>query len=106
MTYAHGRRRFTGDFQLRYRAYARDHSMTPEQMLVFDRECCPYSLLKPYFLWLSRKRFEWGQLNAEHVVRGVKEEAEFERWLDQIAPPSNVLACECHLKLNAPDRRR
>jgi hypothetical protein len=97
---AYGRTRFSGDFQFRYRVYARDHSMTPEQMLGHDGECCPYALLKPYFLWLSCKRFEWGQQNPNHGVHGVKEEAEFEHWLDQIAPASNALTCECHLKLN------
>lgn len=101
-----GRARSTGDFQLRYRAYARDHGMSSERMLTHDRECCPNALLKPYLLWLSRKRFEWGQLNPDRVVHSVKEDAEFERWLDQILPASDAITCECHVKLIRPGHRR
>ncbi len=101
-----GQVRVTGNFQLRYRAYARDHGMSPEQMLSHDRGCCPDSLLKPYFLWLSRKWYEWGRLAPEQPFHGIKEEAAFERWLDQLIPASDAVTCECHLKLIRPRHRR
>ena len=101
-----GRTRYKGDFQLRYCAYARDHGMTSEQMLVLDKDRCPDALLTPYFLWLSGKWFEWGQLNPDREVHGVKEEAEFERWLDQRAPASDGFTCECHMTLSVSGHRR
>ena len=90
---------FRGDTQLRYRAYARDHSMTQEQMRTNDREMCPDSLLLPYLAWLSRKWYDWGKLNPDRTIRGAKEHADFDRWLEQLTPSSNAITCECHLKL-------
>lgn len=98
--------RFTGDFQLRYRAYAHDHGMTAEQMLMHDRECCPDALLMPCFLWLSRKWFQWGQQNPQPNFHHPAAEAQFEHWLDQLAPESDAVTCECHQKLVASRRRR
>lgn len=92
---------FSGDTQLRYRAYARDHSMTPEQIRAHDREVCPDSLLLPYLSWLSRKWYEWGKLNPARTARGPKEHADFDQWLEQLVPASNAINCECHMKLPA-----
>ena len=92
---------FSGDTQLRYRAYARDHSMTPEQIRAHDREVCPDSLLLPYLSWLSLKWYEWGRLNPARTARGPKEHADFDQWLEQLVPASNAINCECHMKLPA-----
>jgi hypothetical protein len=89
--------RFKGDFQLRYGAYSRDHGMTREQMLVYDRRCYPFTLLTPYFHWLSGKRLEWERLNPGRRVESGKEHADFGRWLEQLAPYSNAITCECHV---------
>jgi hypothetical protein len=96
---------FTGDTQLRYRAYARDHGMTPDQIHTHDRELCPDALLLPYLSWLNRKWYEWGILNPGRAARGPKEHVEFDRWLEQLAPALNAITCECHVKLGSIRRR-
>lgn len=90
---------FAGDTQLRYRGYARDHSMTPEQIRANDREICPDSLLLPYLSWLSKKWYEWGKLNPDRTIHGPKEHADFDRWLEKLTPSANAITCECHVKL-------
>lgn len=90
---------FAGDTQLRYRAYARDHGMTPEQIRSNDREICPDSLLLPYLSWLSKKWYEWGKLNPDRAIRGPKEHADFDRWLEELTPGLNAITCECHMRL-------
>jgi hypothetical protein len=89
-------RTLTGDFQLRYRAYAYDHGMTPDQMLAHDKKCCPFALLTPYLFWISRKWLEWGRLYPGGVIYSTKETARFEKWLKELAPTSDALTCECH----------
>lgn len=89
----------TGDFQRRYRAYALDHGMTAEQMLIHDKHCCADALLKPYFLWISRRWFEWCQLNPEHAHHATQTAREFECWLDGLSPSLDAFTCECHMKL-------
>jgi hypothetical protein len=93
----HTGRTLTGDFQLRYSTYARDHGMTEEQMLAFDKKRYPDALLTPYLLWVSRKWFEWGKLHPGRRLYSRLEEASFAYWLTQLLPGSDALTCECHL---------
>jgi hypothetical protein len=92
----HSGRTFTGDFQFRYRAYARDHGMTPDQMLAHDKRCHPCTLLTPYLFWISLKWLEWGQLRPGRVIRSTEEAANFETWLEELVPDSDALTCQCH----------
>ena len=93
-----------GEFHRRYLAYARDHGMTEEQMLAHDRSCCPESLLKPFLQWLSLQRLTWTSLNSQREVVGVRAEAEFDQWLEQISSHCDAIKCECHVKL-IPEQR-
>lgn len=96
---AHTRKiRSRADFQRRYNAYARDHGMTPEQMLSYDRQCCPDALLKPYLFWISDKRLAWNVLHSRSAG-SIAETADFDRWLDRLSPGLDVLTCECHKKM-------
>lgn len=92
----HSGRTFTGDFQLRYRAYARDHGMTSDQIRAHDKRCYPFALLTPYLFWVSRKWLEWGQLHPGGVIYSAQETAAFEEWLENLAPELDPLTCECH----------
>ena len=92
----HAGRKSRSDFQLRYGSYARDHGMTSEQMLAHDKKCYPFALLTPYLLWVSRKWFEWGELNPGRKIYSAQEAANFDRWLGQLTPASDALTCECH----------
>ncbi len=73
--------------------------MTVEQMRAYDRALCPTALLLPYGTWLSLKWYEWGKLNPARTIRGAKENAEFDRWLEELVPSLNAINCECHAKL-------
>lgn len=99
------RARPAGDFQRRYRAYALDHGMTSQQMLVHDKHCCADAMLKPYLLWASRRWFEWSQLNPDCAHHGAREESAFEHWLDGRSPALDGFTCECHLKLACGRKR-
>jgi len=92
------RLRSTGNLRVRYAAYARDHSMTSEQMRDLDRSYYPDTMLTPFFHWLSGKKLEWIRLNPERTLQGGKDHVDFERWLGQLEPKSNALTCECHGK--------
>lgn len=92
------RLRPTGDLRLRYEAYAHDHGMTREQMRDLDRSCYPDTMLTPFFHWLSLKKLEWIQLNPGRTLQNGKDHVDFDRWLGQLRPKSNVLTCECHGK--------
>jgi hypothetical protein len=37
--------------------------MTAEQMRDLDRNLDPYTMLTPFFFWLSEKKLEWIRLN-------------------------------------------
>ena len=100
------RTKFTGDFQLRYAAYARDHGMTAEQMLTHDKLCCPFALLKPYLQWINGKRLVWRHLNPAQAAGTTNEEAAFDNWLEQLLPTSDIFICECHKKLELSSHRR
>jgi hypothetical protein len=91
---------FRGDTQLRYRAYARDHGMTSEEIRAHDKRCCPSTLLLPYMSWLSRKWFEWGQVNPGRTIHGAKENVNFDRWLELLVPGLDAVTCECHVNLD------
>jgi hypothetical protein len=95
--------RSRADFQRRYNAYARDHDMTPERILSYDRQCCPDALLKPYLLWLSDKGLAWDTLRSGPA--GSFTEVDFDQWLDSLSPGLDALTCECHRKL-APGWRK
>lgn len=95
-------RKSRDDFQLRYGIYARDHGMTSEQMLAHDKKCYPFALLTPYLLWTSRKWVEWGELNPGRKIYSTQEKANFDRWLGQLVPGSDVLTCECHSQFFSP----
>jgi hypothetical protein len=84
------------DFQLRYGIYARHHGMTSEQMRAHDKKCYPYALLTPYLLWTSRMWADWGELNPGRKIYSTQAKADFDRWLEQLVPESDVLTCECH----------
>lgn len=90
------RMRYTGDFRIRYGAYARDHGMTSEQMRDLDRSCYPDTMLTPFFHWLSRKKLEWIESNPGRVLESGRDHADFEGWLQQQKPQSDALSCECH----------
>ncbi len=92
---------FHGDTQLRYRAYAIDHCMTPEHIRAHDRELCPDALLLPYVSWLSRKWHEWDKLNPDRTLRGPREHVDFDRWLEELTPALDAITCECHVKLTS-----
>lgn len=104
MEMRHSQRTSIGDFQLRYRAYARDHGMTSEQMLAYDKKCYPYALLTPYLFWISQKWLEWGALHPQAKIYSAKEESGFERWLEELIPASDALTCKCHLTNLSPQR--
>jgi hypothetical protein len=94
---------FRGDTQLRYLAYARDHCMNSDEMVEHDKGCCPSTLLLPYISWLSRKWFEWDQLNPGRTTHGAKDNVEFDQWIERLIPSLDAITCECHLNL---DHRR
>jgi hypothetical protein len=76
--------------------------MTPEQMRDLDRSLYPYTMLTPFFLWLSRKKAEWIRLNPQRALQTGKDQLDFEKWLAQFEPGSNALTCECHGKYTSP----
>jgi hypothetical protein len=93
----HTGRTFAGNFQLRYKVYARDHGMTERQMLAYDKKCYPSALLTPYLLWVSRQWFEWGKLHPRTKLYSSTEDYAFEKWLTELVPSSDALTCECHV---------
>jgi hypothetical protein len=72
--------------------------------MAHDRVCCPDALLTPYFIWISRKWFEWTRLKPTQAQHGAVEERQFEDWLDRLDPSLDAVTCECHVKL-FPRRR-
>jgi hypothetical protein len=92
------RMRSSADFQSRYTAYARDHGMTPEQIRDLDRSLYPYTILTPFFFWLNEKKLKWIRLHPKRTLQTGNDQLDFERWLAQTEPESNVLICECHGK--------
>lgn len=92
------RKRSSANFQSRYAAYARDHGMTPEQMRNLDRNLYPYTMLTPFFFWLSAKKLEWTRLNPKRTLQTGTDQLDFEKWLAQMESESNALTCECHGK--------
>lgn len=81
------------DFHRRYAAYARNHSMTQEQMLAHDRQFWPDAMLNPFLLWCSCKKVEWHCLQ---LAPDSDADEGFDKWLDGLQPDLDALTCACH----------
>jgi hypothetical protein len=78
--------------------------MTREQMLAYDRRCCPDSRLKPYLQWLSTQRINWISTQSTMGSPRTGSEAGFDQWLDRLTPHFDAFTCECHVKLSTGRR--
>jgi hypothetical protein len=69
------------DYHPRYKAYAKHHGATPDEMLAGDNERFPGGCMTGYIIWIGERWREWDTLTGHTGPHTRADHTDFDKWL-------------------------